>query len=91
MADNKELAYKTVFVKAKKEARRSTFDRLRSVKIIGDKTAEEVTEALNQLHEEGYEIISVAPVSSGSSSNVGTGGWGFSYTDGILITGRKRK
>ena len=81
--------YKTIFVKSKKEARRSTFDRLRSVKINGDKFAVELEKTLNDLEGEGYEVVSIMAVSSGSSSNVGTGGWGFSYTDGVLVTAKK--
>ena len=81
--------YKTVFVKSKKEVRRSTFDRLRSVKIQGDRFAEEIQHASDALEAEGFEIVSMMPVISGSSSNVGTGGWGFGYTDGVIITAKK--
>lgn len=82
--------YKTIFVKSKKEARRSTFDRLRSVKINGEKFAVELEKCLNDLEAEGYDVVSIMAVSSGSSSNVGTGGWGFSYTDGVLVTAKKK-
>ena len=82
--------YKTVFVKSKKDVRRSTFDRLRSVKIVGDKFAEEVEKAVNELAAQGYEVVSITAVSSGSSANVGTGGWGFSYTDGVMVTAKKK-
>ncbi len=81
--------YKTVFVKTKKDVRRSTFDRLRSVKIIGEKTVVEVQDAIAALAAEGYEVVNITPLVSGSSSNVGTGGWGFSYTDSVMIVAKK--
>ena len=49
----------------------------------------EMYEIINKLAEEGYEVVSVTPVISGSSSNVGTGGWGFGFTDGVIILAKK--
>lgn len=61
--------------------------------------------ALSQLEEEGYEVVSIAPVTSGAHqhelkeirSKGITGGvesgygyaYGFSYTEGVLVTARK--
>lgn len=77
--------YKTVHLKTKKESRRTTSDRLRSIKVNGDDTAVAVEECIEKHAAEGYKLVSITPLSSASSSNVGTGGWGFSYTEGLII------
>ncbi|AZQ63255.1 hypothetical protein EI427_13695 [Flammeovirga pectinis] len=81
--------YKTVYVKTKKESRRTTSDRLRSVKVIGDETAEALETCIQEHVQEGYKVFSITAMSSASSSNVGTGGWGFSYTDGMIVVFEK--
>ncbi|MBB6462508.1 hypothetical protein [Flammeovirga kamogawensis] len=81
--------YKTVYVKTKKESRRTTSDRLRSVKVSGEETAEALETCIQQHAKEGYKVFSITPMSSASSSNVGTGGWGFSYTDGMIVVFEK--
>ncbi|ANQ49817.1 hypothetical protein KMW28_04015 [Flammeovirga yaeyamensis] len=83
--------FKTVYLKTKKESRRTTSDRLRSVKIHGDDTAEMVNKCLEEHEKKGFKLVSITPLSSASSSNVGTGGWGFSYTDGVMIVFKKKK
>lgn len=81
--------YKTVHLKTKKESRRTTSDRLRSIKVNGDDTAVAVEQCIEEHVAEGYKLVSITPLSSASSSNVGTGGWGFSYTEGLLIVFEK--
>lgn len=81
--------YKTVHLKTKKESRRTTSDRLRSVKVSGDETALVLDELLQEHASEGYKLVSITPLSSASSSNVGTGGWGFSYTEGLIVVFEK--
>ncbi|NLR91339.1 MULTISPECIES: hypothetical protein [Flammeovirga] len=83
--------YKTVYLKTKKESRRTTSDRLRSVKVSGDGTATLLEECVNKYAAKGYKLVSVTPISSASSSNVGSGGWGFSYTDGLVVLFKKKK
>jgi hypothetical protein len=49
--------------------------------------------AIAALNKEGYEVISVTPVTSGAYNFVSTGGfkpsWGYSYTDAVMIIGRR--
>ena len=50
--------------------------------------------ACNTLHEEGYDIISILPSVSGHSEkgvmSQGGYGFGFSITDGAVITARRK-
>ncbi|WP_044210042.1 hypothetical protein [Flammeovirga sp. OC4] len=81
--------YKTVHLKTKKESRRTTSDRLRSVKVSGEETSLAVDECIQAHVAEGFKVVSITPLVSASSSNVGTGGWGFSYTEGLIIVFEK--
>jgi hypothetical protein len=50
----------------------------------------------NDLHEAGYDVISIMPVVSGRTSYMDTNsereypGHGYSVTDGLIVTGRLR-
>lgn len=63
-----------------------------------------IDQAVSSLNQDGYEIVSITPVTSGSydfreiSSSMATGqpiiegggyGYGFSFTSGVLLLGRK--
>jgi hypothetical protein len=56
--------------------------------------AAQIEAACNTLHEEGYDVISILPSVSGHSEkgalNQGGYGFGFSVTDGAVITARRR-
>ena len=60
---------------------------------IADLSAQ-IETACNRLHEEGYDVISILPSVSGHSEkgaiNQGGYGFGFSITDGAVITARRR-
>lgn len=71
--------------------------------IDGKKLAEDMQTTMNSLEQEGFEIIGLSEVLSGnynwknySNSGAGNGGastcasWGFSVTEGIVITAKKR-
>ncbi len=51
----------------------------------------------NDLHEAGYDVISIAPIVSGRTSFMDTNsqreypGHGYSVTDGLIVTGRLRQ
>lgn len=77
--------YKTVHLKTKKESRRTTSDRLRSVKVSGEETSSALDQCIQEHAAEGYKLVSITPLVSASSSNVGTGGWGFSYTECLVV------
>ena len=73
-------------------------------KIDGERLSSDMQIAIEELNREGYEIISVTPVISGSYSyhsdagSIGTGlnggwgygyGYGYSYTEGVSIIAKK--
>ncbi|MDX2320872.1 MAG: hypothetical protein QNK26_09805 [Moritella sp.] len=62
----------------------------------GFQLQEDIQIALNDLNNDGFEVISVSPVTSGNykcergtPSNGGSYGYGFSYTEGMLIIAKK--
>ena len=66
--------------------------------IDGELLAQEVQEAIVQLNKEGYEVVSICAVTSGNyhwekqdeHMNFTYGlGYGYSYTEGIIIIARK--
>jgi len=93
--------YKTVWVRAgrlKKEEKKLLG---RGKKLVDDPHQADIAElatlietACNGLHEEGYDVISVLPSVSGHSEkgvmSQGGYGFGFSITDGAVITARRR-
>jgi hypothetical protein len=54
--------------------------------IDSDDLAEEITHACNKLEKEGYEIITIVPLTSGNI----LGGTGYLRTESIIITARKK-
>ena len=67
----------------------------------GQRLAQDIESVLNRLETEGFEIVSATPVESGeySCQEFGRGGqfgantcasWGYSFTEGILVTARRR-
>lgn len=69
--------------------------------IDGTRLSKDLQAAINDLNSDGYEVISVSPIESGSyegkydykySDNGGYGygyGYGFSYTEGITVIAKK--
>ena len=55
--------------------------------IDADDLAQEITSQSNKLYEEGYEVISVTPITSGNMSH----GSGYFQTESVIITARKIK
>jgi hypothetical protein len=54
--------------------------------VDSDDLAKEITVVTNQLYNEGYEVFSVIPVSSGNIA----GGTGYIQTESVIITARKK-
>lgn len=93
--------YKTVWVRAgrhKKEEKKLLGKGIKLVEEpqkadLADLSAQ-IEEACNRLHEEGYDVISIFPSVSGHSERgaINQGGYGFGYsvTDGAVITARRR-
>ena len=93
--------YKSVFVRAgrlKKEEKKMLG---RGMKLVDDPQQADLSDlssqietACNRLHEEGYDVISILPSVGGHSEkgvvNQGGYGFGFSVTDGAVITARRR-
>lgn len=44
--------------------------------------------ACNILEEKGYAVISIVPIQQGHWTNEGAAGFGYSTTQGVIITGR---
>jgi len=64
--------------------------------IDGDRLAQDIGKAVQQLNSEGYEVVSVTEVTSGRYSWATTGGnnnagygYGYSITEGVTIVARK--
>lgn len=67
--------------------------------IDGERLSLDTEKTLNQLANDGFEILSITPVISGrySWTDYGTGhvetptcaSWGYSLTEGVMITARK--
>ena len=58
--------------------------------IDGERLAEDVNEALAQLEKYDYEILNITPIISGNYLMAQTGGAGYSFTDGLMITAKKK-
>lgn len=93
--------YKTVWVRAGKQKKEEKKLLGRGKKLVDDPHQADLAElatlietACNTLHEEGYDIISILPSVSGHSEkgvmSQGGYGFGFSITDGAVITARRR-
>ena len=59
--------------------------------------ADHLERCCNDLHDAGYDIISITPIVSGRTSYMDTNsqrefpGHGYSVTDGLIVTGRLRE
>lgn len=93
--------YKTVWVRAGRQKKEEKKLLGRGKKLVDDPHQANLAElsalieaACNSLHEEGYDIISILPSVSGHSEkgvmSQGGYGFGFSITDGAVITARLR-
>ena len=56
--------------------------------IDGEAFASEIEEASNQLGEDGYEIISIIPITDGHFSRAYKASYGFGITSGVVITAK---
>ncbi len=62
-----------------------------------DRLAEDVESAVASLNEEGYEVVAITPITSAhydasySPSGDLLGGYGYSFTDAVLITARRMR
>lgn len=54
--------------------------------VDSDDLSKELEQQCNKLDVEGYEIISILPITSGNTS----GGTGYFYTESIIITAKKK-
>lgn len=54
--------------------------------VDSDDLSKELEQQCNQMDEDGYDVISILPVTSGNTS----GGTGYFYTESIIVTGRKK-
>ncbi len=66
--------------------------------IDGFQLQEDLQNALNDLNRDGFEVVTVTPITSGNYSwktgpqgNIGGWGYGYgySYTEGLLVTAKK--
>ena len=63
-------------------------------RIDGQRLSEDIAIAINELNNNGYEVIAVTPITSGNHQHHWDGsngeyGFGFSYTTGVTIVGKK--
>lgn len=54
--------------------------------VDSDDLAHEIEKVSNQLYQDGYEIIAITPISSGTISNSN----GYFQTESIIITAKKK-
>ena len=48
----------------------------------------EINTTCNNMHVDGYDVISIMPITRGDWSDWNDGGYGFSVTDGVIITAK---
>lgn len=93
--------YKSVSVRAGRQKKEEKKLLGRGMKLVDDPhqadiadLAAQIETVCNRLHEEGYDVISILPSVSGHSEkgviSQGGYGFGFSVTDGAVITARRR-
>ncbi|MBA3068828.1 MAG: hypothetical protein FP825_10135 [Hyphomonas sp.] len=93
--------YKSVWVRAGRQKKEEKKLLGRGMKLIDDPhqadladLSAQIETACNSLHKEGYDVISILPSVSGHSEkgviSQGGYGFGFSVTDGVVITARRR-
>jgi hypothetical protein len=93
--------FKSVWVRAGRQKKEEKKFLGRGMKLVDDPHQADIAElsagieaACNRLHEEGYDVISILPSVSGHSEkgpiNQGGFGFGYSVTDGAIITARRR-
>ena len=93
--------YKSVWVRTGRQKKEEKKLLGRGTKLVDDPHQADIADlsaqietACNMLHEEGYDVISILPSVSGHSEkgavNQGGYGFGFSITDGAVITARRR-
>ncbi len=65
--------------------------RTHSDEVDGDQLAQDVEDVCNTFIQDGYEIVSITPVISGSNNyKNGVGfGYGFGYTSGVVVVAKK--
>ncbi|MFN4025729.1 MAG: hypothetical protein ACK4MQ_12940 [Hyphomonas sp.] len=94
--------YKTVWVRAGRQKKEEKKLLGKGKKLVDNPHQADIAElsalietACNDLHAEGYDVISILPSVSGHSERgvINQGGYGFGYsiTDGAVITARRRK
>jgi hypothetical protein len=58
--------------------------------IDGERLQRDVQQAVGELNEEGYEVVSLVPVESGAYNWSAEGySYGYSYTEGVIILAQK--
>lgn len=93
--------YKTVWVRAGRQKKEEKRLLGKGKKLVDDPHQADITglaalieTACNDLHADGYDVISILPSVSGHSEKgvMSQGGYGFGYsiTDGAVITARRR-
>lgn len=93
--------YKSVWVRAGRQKKEEKKFLGRGTKLVDEPHQADIAEfsaaietSCNTLHQEGYDVISILPSISGHSEkgaiNQGGYGFGFSITDGAVITARRR-
>ena len=83
---------KTIFLKATKESSRGLLGgQKKSDEIDGEHLARQIEVACNGFVNNGYNISSILPVSSGDHNyKNGIGyGYGYSYTSGVIVVAAK--
>ncbi|EBR3468898.1 TPA: hypothetical protein G8N71_000671 [Salmonella enterica] len=68
--------------------------------VDGERLNEDITRTVDKLNQDGFEVISITPVTSGNwgfkydsgsiNNGTGRGGYGYSYTEGVLILAKEK-
>ncbi|MCP4344399.1 MAG: hypothetical protein GY795_02610 [Desulfobacterales bacterium] len=54
-----------------------------------EELSNEIQKACNHMYNNGYEVISIIPIIRGNyDTDFNNAGWGYSVTDGVVITGK---
>ena len=73
----------------KKEMRFKPDGGFSDVSIDGERLSEDIAKAAEQLDAEGYEVVSVVPITSGAYRSQAGLGYGYSITSGVTLVAKK--
>ncbi len=79
--------YKTITIHTRSTYWTNREANIEELIVDSDDLAQEITKVSNELYNDGYEILSIIPINSGTVSN----GNGYYQTESIIVTAKRYK